>query len=313
MTALSDPTAICDVAPRDGLQTLPRVFSLDERAALIDRLIEAGLRRIEVGSFVNPARVPQMADLEALLARLNKPADAWFAGLVMSSRGVERALSTSLDEVRLVLVATESFSLRNQGVTPFEMVHLIADAAPRLRSSGKRVTVVIAAAFGCPFEGAVSQAQITTLAGQAIDAGAEEIVFADTIGCAVPNQVVSLAEWARGQALPFGFHFHDTRGTGLANAWAAVTAGASVLDAATAGIGGCPFAPGATGNIATEDLVWMLRQSGYDTRLDLDALIETAAWLDGLSPGSGASRLARARPFPEAAAASRSSSPRSAA
>ena len=292
--------ALCEVGPRDGLQLLAEPFPVADRIALIDALSACGLRRIEAVSFVNPARVPQMADPEAVLAGIARPPGVAFAGLVLNAKGVDRALACALDEVRFVLVASETFSRRNQGAGIAETVAAFAAAAPAVRRAGRRLTAVIGAAFGCPFEGEVPAGRVADLVAAAVSAGADEVVLADTIGVGVPAQVrgfaASLAPVLGGR--PLGVHLHNTRNTGYANALAAVEAGYAVIDTAAGGFGGCPFAPRATGNIATEDTVWMLERSGHATGVDLAALIALSEGLLRRVPSAHTGALVRAGLFP---------------
>ena len=297
----ADRPTIVDVAPRDGLQTLPEVWTLADRAALCDALFAAGVPRVEVASFVNPARVPQMAEAEAVIEAVSGGGER--AGLALNGRGIARALATGLDEVRVVIVASDTFSRRNQGMPTREALAQFAGMAPEVRKAGKRLTVVIAAAFGCPFEGEVDPGHVADLALRAAEFGADEISLADTIGCGVPAQVRDLAR-RTGPGLtgrPLGLHLHDTRSTGYANALTGLEHGVTVLDAATGGIGGCPFAPNATGNIATEDLVWMLERSGIGTGMDLDALMALSERLRARVGAAHSGALLRAGRFPEVA------------
>jgi len=292
--------AICEVGPRDGLQTLRETFTIAQRVALIEALAGAGLRRIEAVSFVNPARVPQMAGAEEVLAALDLPEDVHLAGLVMNARGAERALATRLHEVRFVLVASETFSHRNQNAGIEATLAAFGDMAPMVARSGKRVTAVIAAAFGCPYEGEVAPERVRDIVARAVAAGAEEVVLADTIGVGVPPQVATLAALCAPVlgGRPLGFHFHNTRNTGFANAVAAIAAGAAVLDASVGGLGGCPFAPGATGNIATEDLAWMMGRMGHETGIDPAALAAVVAKLSRQVPNAITGQITRTGAFP---------------
>jgi isopropylmalate/homocitrate/citramalate synthase len=271
---------ICDVAPRDGLQNESRVLSVETRATLVDRLAAAGVRRIEAVSFVDDRRVPQMAGAEAVVEAIERRAGTTYAGLVLNGKGYDRLAQTDLDEVHAVLIATETFGLRNAnrslGQARSEVGHIIS----RSHADGLRVTVTIAAAFGCPFEGRVDPGLIIELAQQIVEAGCDELVLADTIGVAVPRQVRSLLDKIVGLGVPVGIHLHNTRNTAFANAYAALEAGATVFDASVGGIGGCPFAPRATGNICTEDLVYLFTGEGVDTGIDLDALMEISEWLE---------------------------------
>jgi isopropylmalate/homocitrate/citramalate synthase len=259
---------VCDVGPRDGLQNEPDVLAPSLRAELVDRLAAAGLPRIEAVSFVRDDRVPQMAGAEEVVAAVARR-DAELSGLVLNERGYERFASTALDRLNCTLAATESFNRRNGGRS-------LADAAAAVERIAARaavpVTVTISVAFGCPFEGAVDPGVVADLAARF--AGAE-VVLADTIGVATPSQVRRLAE----QTGAAGFHGHNTRNTGYANALAALAGGATVLDASVGGLGGCPFAPNATGNVATEDLLYLLHGEGVETGVDLDAVVAAARWL----------------------------------
>jgi hydroxymethylglutaryl-CoA lyase len=301
---------VVEVGPRDGLQNEKAVIATADKLALIARLMAAGARRLEVASFVNPARVPQMADGEAVIAALPNDPTVSYIGLCLNKRGVLRALATrdggarGVDEAGCVLCATDSFGQRNQGQTVAEG---IAENRAMLRlaaEGGLYPQATISVALGCPFEGAVPPARVAALAAELAEAGAREIAIADTIGVAVPTQVSDLvglvAEAAPGVRLRA--HFHDTRNTGLANAWAAVQAGVRVLDASLGGLGGCPFAPGATGNIATEDLAYLLARSGIDSGLELDRLIAINRWFQPILGKPLPSAVARAGGFPHPAA-----------
>jgi hydroxymethylglutaryl-CoA lyase len=280
--------SVVEVGARDGLQNEKEVIATADKVALITRLIDAGVRRIEVASFVNPARVPQMADGEAVIAALPDRADVSYIGLCLNKRGVLRALATreggrrGVDEAGCVLVATDSFGQRNQGQTVAEGIAANREMLRLAREGGLKPQVTISAAFGCPFEGPVPPARVAALAAEMAAAGAEEIALADTIGVGVPAQVTELVGLVR-EAAPgvrLRAHFHNTRGTGIANAWAAWQAGVAVLDSSLGGLGGCPFAPRATGNIATEDLVYTFERSGITTGLALDSLIAINHWFE---------------------------------
>ncbi|HZT95035.1 MAG TPA: hydroxymethylglutaryl-CoA lyase [Gaiellaceae bacterium] len=265
---------LVEVAPRDGLQNEPLTLPPEARARLVCRLVACGLSRIEVASFVNERHVPQMADAEDVVSRLPR-GTASYIGVALNRRGYERALAAGIDEVNLVVVCTDEFSRRNQGrgtdEVLAEMCELLTDAAAAVAT-----TVTLAAAFGCPFEGEVATKRVASLAEAAASAGANELALADTIGCAIPRQVRELVAAVASTVgnVPLRCHFHNTRNTGYANAFAAVEAGVTTLDASIGGIGGCPFAPRATGNIATEDLAWQLRRSGYGIgNIDMDNLL----------------------------------------
>ncbi|HEV8249236.1 MAG TPA: hydroxymethylglutaryl-CoA lyase [Gaiellaceae bacterium] len=286
---------LCDVGPRDGLQNEPDVLAPEVRAELVNRLAAAGLPRVEAASFVRPDRVPQMAGAEEVVAAIERHAGTEYSGLVLNEQGFERLRATTLDRVNCTLAATESFSRRNANVgvdEAVEQVRAIVGAADR------SCTVTVSVAFGCPFEGEVDPGRVVDLCAK-LD-GADEVVLADTIGVATPGAVGRLLERVAEGGRAVGFHGHDTRHTGVASAWAAVEAGATVLDASVAGLGGCPFAPRATGNVATEDVVYLLEREGVDTGVDLDALIAVAQWLEHLLGRTLPGRVYRAGPFPPA-------------
>jgi isopropylmalate/homocitrate/citramalate synthase len=272
---------ICDVAPRDGLQNEEKHLDPKTRAELVNRLAAAGVPRIEAVSFVSPKLVPQMAGAEEVVAGIERLDGVVYAGLVLNERGYDRLRETGLDEAHFAFAATESFNRRNQNAAPEESLEVAKDIVERAHDDGIRATVTLGVSFGCPFEGAVDPARVLGFAEQLAGAGSDEIVFADTVGVAVPHQVRELVRAGTRLGVPIGVHLHNTRNTGFANAYAALDAGATVLDATAGGIGGCPFAPRATGNIATEDLVYMLHGEGVETGIDLDALIGVAEWLEG--------------------------------
>jgi isopropylmalate/homocitrate/citramalate synthase len=273
---------ICDVAPRDGLQNDPVTLEPAVRAELVNRLAATGVRRIEAVSFVNPARVPQMAGAEAVVAAIEREPGVVYAGLALNERGYDRLLATGLDEVHYAFASTETFNRRNANASVEESLAAAERIVERAHADGIRATVTIGASFGCPFEGAVDPGRVLELAARLAAAGSDELVFADTIGVGVPKQVRRLVAEGLELGVPIGVHLHNTRNTGIANAWAAVEAGATVLDASVGGVGGCPFAPKATGNIGTEDLVYLLHGEGVETGIDLDALVEVAVWLEGV-------------------------------
>ena len=295
---------ICEVGPRDGLQSEKRHWSVAERIEFIDRLAATGVKRIEAVSFVNPKRVPQMADAEAVMAGVTRAPGVAYAGLALNVRGAERAAAAGVDEIRYVAVASETFSQRNQGSSIEETLAGYDKVAEIAKDAGIRLSSGIAAAFGCPFEGEVPIANLEKIARHFVAAGTGEIWLADTIGSAVPTQISERFAAVRavtGDDLTLGGHFHNTRNTGYANAAAAVAAGASVLDASVGGIGGCPFAPRATGNIASEDLCFMLRNMGIDTGIDLEALIAVSEWAEGFFDAPLPGLVMKAGLFPEAA------------
>jgi hydroxymethylglutaryl-CoA lyase/(R)-citramalyl-CoA lyase len=292
---------VCDVGPRDGLQNEPVTLPPETRADLVNRLAAAGLPRIEAVSFVNPERVPAMAGAEEVVARIAPREGREYAGLVLNERGYDRLRQTSLDRVHLTFAATDSFNRRNANQTVEESLATAARVLARAQEDRCPSTVSISVAFGCPFEGAVDSARVLGLAEEAVGLGAGEVVLADTIGVAVPSRVRSLVTDAEPFGRPVGVHLHNTRSTGFANAWAALEAGATVFDASVGGIGGCPFAPRATGNIATEDLVYLLHGEGVETGIDLDALIAVAEWLEGVLGRELPGQVYRAGGFPPAA------------
>ncbi|MEC3957762.1 hydroxymethylglutaryl-CoA lyase [Nocardia sp. CDC153] len=294
---------LVEVAPRDGLQNEKRPIATADKIELIHRAVDAGARRIEAVSFVDPRRVPQMADAEAVLAGVRRDAEISYAGLVFNDRGLDRAVAAGVDEINVVVVATDTFSRRNQGCGTEEGVGRWERLAARGAEAGLWRTVTIAAAFGCPFEGEVPEARVRDLVARVAAAGPDEIALADTIGVGTPDRVrrlVSTVTELAPNALP-RCHFHNTRNTGYANALAALDAGARALDTSIGGIGGCPFAPAATGNIATEDLLYTLDRMGITTGVDITATIETAHWLGGLLATPVPALLGRAGLFPNTA------------
>ena len=270
---------VVDVGPRDGLQNEDRTLAPKIRAQLCDRLAATGIPRVEAASFVNPKRVPQMAGAEEVMAAIDRRPGTSYAGLVLNERGYERAVEAGVDEVRYAFPVTETFARRNQNTTVADATHLAGRLVERARLDGVRVSITLSAAFGDPFEGRVEPGHVLDTVGRVAAANPDEVVLADTIGVGVPSQVRELVEGVLAFGVTVGCHFHDTRNTGIANAAAAVESGATVLDASVGGTGGCPFAPRATGNIATEDLVYLLHGMGHETGIDLEALIEVAEWL----------------------------------
>lgn len=291
---------VVEVGPRDGLQNEAVLLSVEAKAAYVDLLLQTGVTRIEVASFVHPRLVPQMADAEALLTRLPRSEGVSYIGLVVNDRGLERAVGAGVDEVNIVLVASETFSRKNQGMGITEAVASFERTAGAARTAGLRVTATIGASFGCPFEGEVSTEQVVQIARRAVECGAQEIAVADTIGVAVPADVHRLVGALREITdLPLRCHFHNTRNTGYANAIAAVAAGVVALDASSGGIGGCPFAPSATGNIATEDLSYLLHRSGIETGLSFPALVDAANYVGEQLGKQVPALLGRAGNFPQ--------------
>ena len=288
---------ICDVGPRDGLQNEPEVFPPATRAELVNRLAAAGLPRVEAASFVSPERVPQMAGAEEVVAAIEARPGTEYSGLILNERGFERLRRTQLDRVNCTLAATETFNRRNANAT---LDQAVARTTAILERSDRPTTVTISVAFGCPFEGEVDRGRVVDLAARL---PTDEVVLADTIGVATPGQVKSLMARVGGLGRRIGGHFHNTRNTGFASSWAAFEAGATVLDASVGGLGGCPFAPRATGNVATEDLVYLLGREGVETGIDLDALIRVTEWLERLLGRQLPGQLYRAGVFPGARAA----------
>ncbi len=297
---MSRPISIIEVGPRDGLQNEAVVLDIEARLEFIARLDACGTRRMEVVSFVNSKRVPQMAGAEEIMAGLGSSKSGRRIGLVLNGKGWDRAVASGCDEANIVVCATTGFGVRNQGSSPAEQMDVLAQImAQKANKGGPSVTMTLSVAFGCPFDGEVSQDQVVALTRDAARLGVDEIAIADTVGAADPWMVRQRVEAVRGAIgdIPLRLHFHDTRNTGLANAYAGIEAGIDRLDASCGGIGGCPFAPAATGNIGTEDLVNMLHRGGYETGLDLDGLIETAHWICGKLGKVPPSSLARAGVF----------------
>ena len=273
---------IVEVAPRDGLQNESASVPTAVKIEFIRRAVEAGVRRIEVASFVNARRVPQMADAEAVMRAIPRRGGVRYIGLVLNRAGFDRAAAAGCEEIGMVVFTTDEFNRRNQGVTSAESIRIWREIAAAALAAGIRAQVTISAAFGCPFEGEVPPERVVAIARELADGAPFEIAIADTIGVGVPGQVSEIfgrvAEALPGMSLRG--HFHNTRNTGIANAYAAVMAGAEVLDASLGGLGGCPFAPAATGNIPTEDLVYMLSRMGIETGINLDRAIATARWIE---------------------------------
>jgi hydroxymethylglutaryl-CoA lyase len=292
---------IVEVGPRDGLQNEKAILEVADKLGFIRRLEACGAKRIETVSFVNERRVPQMAGAEAIMAELPHEPGRSRIGLVLNERGWDRAVAARVDEANVVVCVTDGFGIRNQGApVKDQMAALAAIVARRGAEGGPPVSVTFSVAFGCPFDGEVSEGQVVALAREAAGLGLAEIALADTIGVADPWTVRRRIEAVR-QVAPdarFRMHFHDTRNTGLANAFASVEAGVSVLDASCGGLGGCPFAPAATGNIATEDLVYMLERAGYETSYDLAGLVEAGRWIGERIGKPPVSALSRAGAFP---------------
>jgi hydroxymethylglutaryl-CoA lyase len=293
-----------EVGPRDGLQNEPEIVATADKLTLIQKAIDAGARRIEVASFANPKRVPQMADAEDVCGGLPIRDDVTYIGLVMNARGAQRAIATRrIDQLGLVVVATDQFAMANQGQTSDGSVHMAQDIIKQANSVDLTAQATIAASFGCPFEGEVDEDRVVEIAKRLSDAWPVEISLADTIGVANPAHVSRLVTKVRAAIapIPVRVHFHNTRGTGLANVWAAIEAGASVVDASIGGLGGCPFAPGAAGNVASEDVVYMLERAGISTGMDLDKLITANTWLSGIMNKKLPGLVSMAPVFPKVA------------
>lgn len=286
-TEVSQEFELVEVGPRDGLQNEPDIISTEVKLAMIGRMLDYGARRMEVASFVHPQRVPQMADAEAVIAGLPDRDDTTYIGLTLNKRGVMRGLATreggkrGIDQIGCVLVASDTFGQKNQGQTIAQGIAENRDMIRFAKAEGMRAQITISAAFGCPFEGEVKPETVLAIAEEMAAEEPEEIALADTIGVGTPAQVSELfgkLSELLGGKIPMRAHFHNTRGTGIANAWAAYQAGVRIFDASLGGLGGCPFAPKATGNIATEDLIYMMERSGIDTAIDLEAAIATNHW-----------------------------------
>jgi hydroxymethylglutaryl-CoA lyase len=296
---------IVEVGPRDGLQNEQALLGVDQKLEFIQRLEDAGARRIETVSFVNPKRVPQMAGAEEIAAALPRQQGRSRIGLVLNERGWDRCVAAGCDEANVVVCASDGFGIRNQGAsTDEQLAALRAIAAKRELNGGPPITLTATVAFGCPFDGEVTDEQMLKVVRAAHELKLPEVALADTIGVADPWLVrrrIALAREAAPDAR-LRMHFHDTRNTGLANAYASIEAGVDVLDASCGGLGGCPFAPAATGNIGTEDLVYMLERAGFSTGYDLDKLIETGRWVSGQLGKTPSASVTRAGGFPGGAA-----------
>ncbi len=297
---------ILEVGPRDGLQNEKVVFSTEDKLRMINGAIAAGIRRLEVASFVHPKRVPQMADAEAVIAGLEDRKDVTYIGLVLNKRGLLRGFATreggkrGIDEAGCVAIASDTFADKNQGQTSAESVTITKDMIKMAKAEGMSAQATISASFGCPFEGRVDPAKVIAMAEDIAEAEPREIAIADTIGVGSPKRVTELITAIRERlpSMPLRAHFHNTRNTGLANAWAAYEAGVTTLDASVAGLGGCPFAPKATGNIGTEDLLYLLSESDVTTGVDLDQMIELAHWVETVLGRTPPAMVSQAGGFP---------------
>jgi len=291
---------LIEVGPRDGLQNESVLLTTAQKIDLIGRAISAGARRIEVTSFVHPDRVPQMADAEAVVAALPEVSGIVYIGLVLNKRGALRALETKVHELGAVCVATDSFAQRNQGQTSQESLDVACGVVRLARAEGRNGQITIGASFGCPFEGEVDPRRVVDMAKRAAEVEPREIALADTIGVAVPSQVRDLVGAVRDAigSIPVRCHFHNTRNTAVANAWTAFEAGARSFDASIGGIGGCPFAPAATGNVATEDLTYLFERAGVATGVSLAGAIANSVWLGSVMGRELSGMVARAGAFP---------------
>jgi len=298
LTFIYVPLIVCDVGPRDGLQNESKTLEPVVRAQLCDRLAAAGLKRVEAASFVNPKLVPQMAGAEEVMAALHRKPGTVYAGLVLNDKGYERALAAGVDEVHYALSAADEFGRRNQNATTEQGLNTALGLVARARSDRMPITVTISVAFGSPFDGPVPAERVLQVVERLMAIPPDEICLADTIGVGVPSQVHQLVRGARALGATVGAHFHNTRNTGYANAVAALEEGVVSLDASVGGAGGCPFAPKATGNIATEDLVYLLRGLGVETGVDLDQLIATSHWLGEQLGKEMPGMVARAGDYP---------------
>ena len=309
VTGNSQPTAnveILEVGPRDGLQNEKIIFSTADKLHMINGAIDAGIRRLEVASFVHPKRVPQMADAEDVIAGLSDRKDVTYIGLILNKRGLLRAFGTregnkrGVDEVGCVAIASDTFADKNQGQTSQESVEVTKDMIRMAKAEGMSAQATISASFGCPFEGRVDQDRVVAMAESIAEAQPREIAIADTIGVGSPQRVTELVRKIKERlpGMPLRAHFHNTRNTGLANAWAAYLAGVTTLDASVAGLGGCPFAPKATGNIGTEDLLYLLHESGVETGVDLDEMIGLANWAESILGRTPPAMVSQAGGFP---------------
>lgn len=298
MSTLPATIEIIEVGPRDGLQDEPAHVSTSDKIAFVDAALRAGLHRIEVASFVDPRRVPQMADAEAVVAGL-AGRDANLIGLVLNSRGMDRAIASGIGEVNVVVAVSDTFGEKNSGMSIREAIAMWSDVAARANEAGIRAGVTLSVAFGCPFEGRIPAEQVVRIAHEVASAGAFELSLADTIGSAVPNQTEDLvAAVVDATRLPLRCHFHNSRNTGFANAVGALRGGATGLDSSIGGIGGCPFAPGATGNVATEDLVHMLHGMGIDTGVDVPLLLDAVNHVERITGRPSSGMLNKAGVFP---------------
>jgi hydroxymethylglutaryl-CoA lyase len=300
---VSKQISIIEVGPRDGLQSEPEILSTETKLDFISRAIDAGIRRMEVTSFVHPKRVPQMADAEDVVRGLPDRDDVTYIGLVLNKRGFDRARDVNMDEIGMAVIASETYNQRNNGAAIQDSINAWLEMSAEAKQAGMRANCMVSSAFGCPFEGEVPLARVLDIVKQIMEGDPVELGFADSIGVGVPAQVTEMIGAVREIApnTPIRFHFHNTRNTGLANAQAAVNAGVDSLDASIGGIGGCPFAPAATGNIPTDDLLYMLDRQGVKTGVSLDKIVETSLWLGEQLGSVTPAMLPKAGIFPQIA------------
>jgi hydroxymethylglutaryl-CoA lyase len=293
--------SILEVGPRDGLQSEPEIMPTETKKEFIVRTVDAGIKKIEVTSFVHPKKVPQMADAEKLIENLPHYDDVSYIGLIMNQKGFERAKNCGIQEVGMVIVSTDTYNMRNQGVTTQQSIDNWLEIASEAQSAGIKTNVVIACAFGCPYEGEVDPEKIVEIAEKALQGSPDILGLADSVGVAVPNQVKNVFSLIKdlNPDIPLRTHLHNTRNTGLANAAAAIDAGVSIIDASTGGIGGCPFAPKATGNIPTDDLLYMLDRSNIETGVNLNDVVQTTQWLEEILGRNVPAMVPKAGIFPE--------------
>ena len=293
--------SILEVGPRDGLQSEPEIVPTETKKEFIVRTVNAGIKKIEVTSFVHPKKVPQMADAEKLVESLPDYDDVSYIGLIMNQKGFERAKNCGIQEVGMVIVSTDTYNMRNQGVTTQQSIDNWLEIASEAQSAGIKTNVVIACAFGCPYEGEVDPEKIVEIAEKALQGSPDILGLADSVGVAVPNQVKNVFSLIKelNPDIPLRTHLHNTRNTGLANAAAAIDSGVSIIDASTGGIGGCPFAPKATGNIPTDDLLYMLDRSNIETDVNLNDVVQTTQWLEEILDRNVPAMVPKAGIFPE--------------
>lgn len=293
--------SLLEVGPRDGLQSEPKILPTDVKRDFIIKTMDAGIKQIEVTSFVHPKKVPQMADAEKLVESLPDRDDVSYIGLIMNQRGFERARDCGIDEVGMVIVSTDTYNMKNQNVVTQESIDNWLTIASDAKSAGIRTNVIIACSFGCPYEGEVDPELIASIAEKVLEGEPNILGLADSIGVAVPNQVKKTFSLIKELApnIPLRTHLHNTRNTGLANAAAAIEAGVTIIDASTGGIGGCPFAPKATGNIPMDDLLYMLDRSGIETGVNLKKIVSNSEWLEEKLEHSVPAMVPKAGIFPE--------------